>query len=53
LSRLTHLPITLADVLTVALMLQCCVRLSVVCNVSIVGKQVFLTEKLSEEANKK
>jgi len=33
-------------------MLQCCVRLSVVCNVCIVEK-VRLSEKLFEEANRK
>jgi len=32
-------------------MLQCCVRLSVVCNVRVVTNR--LTEKLSEEANNK
>ena len=34
-------------------MLLCCVHLPVICNICIVDKQVCLTEKLSEEANRK
>jgi len=45
-------------VLTVALMLQCCVRpsvgrLSVLCNVCIVAKWCSITEKFYEESNRK
>jgi len=43
----------MVSLLTVALMLQCCVRLSVVCDVRIVAKRCTLEQKLPLTACRK